>query len=223
MLFDSMVLGQVIPNNPAASVRRPKYSTKKGKTPVLTAEETRQLFEAIDTGHLVGLRDRALVGVMIYTFARVSAVIHMKAEDFYPAGHKWKVRLHEKGGKYHEVFAHHNLVDYLHAYIQAAGIGEEKKGPLFRTTEGRSRKLTNNPMDRHDAIRMVKRRAQDAGVSEQIGCHTFRATGITTYLQNKGTLEFAQKLACHESARTTGLYDRRDDEVSLDEIEKITI
>jgi len=164
-----------------------------------------------------------LIGVMVYTFARVSAVIHMKVEDFYQMGVKWKVRLHEKGGKHHEVFAHHNLIDYLHEYIEAAGIAEEKKSPLFRTTEGKSRQLTNNAMDRHDAIRMVKRRAVDAGVSEKIGCHTFRATGITNYLQNKGTLEFAQKLACHESARTTGLYDRRDDEVSLDEIEKIMI
>ena len=223
MLFDSMVIGQIIPNNPAASVRGPKYSTKKGKTPVLTADETQQLFKAIDTSHLVGLRDRALIGVMVYTFARVSAVIHMKVEDFYPMGVKWKVRLHEKGGKHHEVFAHHNLIEYLHEYIQAAGIGEDKKSPLFLTTEGKSRKLTNNAMDRHDAIRMVKRRAQDAGVSDKIGCHTFRATGITNYLQNKGTLEFAQKLACHESARTTGLYDRRDDEISLDEIEKIMI
>jgi integrase len=115
----------------------------------------------------------------------------MRVEDFYQSGVKWKVRLHEKGGKFHEVFAHHNLVEYLHAYIQAAGIGEEKKTPLFRTTEGRSRKLTNEAMDRHDAIRMVKRRAQDAGVTEKIGCHTFRATGITNDLMNKGTLEFA--------------------------------
>ncbi len=223
MLFDNLVIGQVIPNNPAASVRGPKYSTKKGKTPVLTEDETRQLIKKIDTSHLVGLRDRALIGVMVYTFARVSAVIHMRVEDFYQTGHKWKVRLHEKGGKHHEVFAHHNLVDYLHDYIQAAGIGEDKKSPLFRTSEGRSRKLTNNAMDRHDAVRMVKRRAHDADVSEMIGCHTFRATGITNYLMNNGTLEFAQKLACHESARTTGLYDRRDDEVSLDEIEKIKI
>ena len=223
MLFDNLVIGQVIPNNPAASVRGPKYSTKKGKTPVLTADETRQLFKAIDTSHLIGLRDRALIGTMVYTFARVSAVVNMTVEDFCQSGVKWRVRLHEKGGKFHEVFAHHNLVEYLHEYIQAAGISEEKKAPLFRTAEGRSRKLTSHAMNRHDAIRMVKRRANDAGVSEQIGCHTFRATGITNYLMNEGTLEFAQKLACHESARTTGLYDRRDDEVSLDEIEKIKI
>src|SRR5579872_5006775 len=89
MLFDNLVLGQAIPNNPAASVRGPKYSTKKGKTPILTADETRQLFDAIDTSHLIGLRDRALIGVMVYTFARVSAVVNMTVEDFYQTGHKW--------------------------------------------------------------------------------------------------------------------------------------
>ena len=221
MLFDNLVIGQVLPNNPAASVRGPKYTTKKGKTPVLI--ETRQLFDAMDTSQLIGLRDRALIGVMVYSFARVSAVINMKVEDFYQTGHKWKIRLHEKGGKFHEVFAHHNLAEYLHEYIAAAGIAEQKKAPLFRTSEGRSRKLTDNAMNRRDALFMVKRRAENAGVNGMIGCHTFRATGITNYLMNKGTLEFAQKLACHESARTTGLYDRRDDEVSLDEIEKIVI
>ncbi|MCX6378986.1 MAG: tyrosine-type recombinase/integrase [Armatimonadetes bacterium] len=223
MLFDNLVIGQVIPNNPAASVRGPKYSTKKGKTPVLTQDETQKLIRKIDTSHLVGLRDRALIGTMVYTFARVSAVINMRVEDFYQTGIQWKVRLHEKGGKFHEVFAHHNLIKYLHEYIEAAGIADDKKAPLFRTAEGRKRTLTEHAMDRHDAIRMVKRRAHDAGVSDKIGCHTFRATGITNYLMNDGTLEFAQKLACHESARTTGLYDRRDDEVSLDEIEKIKI
>jgi integrase/recombinase XerD len=103
-----------------------------GKTPVLTAEETRKLFEAIDTSHLIGLRDRALIGVMVCTFARVSAVVNMTVEDFYQTGHKWKVRLHEKGGKFHEVFTRHNLVDYMHEYIAVAGIAAEKKGPLLR-------------------------------------------------------------------------------------------
>lgn len=126
ILFDSMVIGQMLPNNPAASVRGPKYSTKKGKTPVLTLEETRQLFKAIDVSHLVGLRDRALIGTMVYTFARVSAVINIKVEDFYQSGVQWKVRLHEKGGKFHEVFAHHSLVKYLHEYIQAAGVVDRK-------------------------------------------------------------------------------------------------
>jgi site-specific recombinase XerD len=223
MLFDRVVIEQVIPSNPAASVKGPKYSTKKGKTPVLSAQETRTLLNAIDTGHGIGLRDRALIGVMVYSFARVSAVVNMRVEDFYQSGRKWKIRLHEKGGKFHEVLAHHNAEEYLHYYIEHAGIGEDRKGPLWRTTAGTSRKLTESAMTRRDAHRMIKRRAADAGVDERIGCHTFRATGITAYLKNGGTLEHAQRLACHESARTTGLYDRRDDEVSLDEIERIVI
>jgi len=223
MLFDNLVVGQVIPHNPAASVKGPRYSTKKGKTPVLSAEETRTLLNSIDCSHVVGLRDRALIAAMVFSFARVSAVVNMNVEDFFQAGRKWKLRLHEKGGKYHEVLAHHNAEEYLHAYIEAAKIGEDKKSPLFRTTEGTSRVLTGNQMTRRDVHRMIKRRALKAGVSGLIGCHTFRATGITTYLKNGGTLEHAQKLACHESARTTGLYDRRDDEVGLDEIERILI
>lgn len=190
---------------------------------MLTAEETRLLLNSIDVSHVVGLRYRALIAAMVFSFARVSAVVNMNVEDFFPAGRKWKIRLHEKGGKYHEVMAHHSAEEYLHAYVEAANIGDDKKSPLFRTTEGTSRVLTRNQMTRRDVHRMIKRRALEAGVSGLIGCHTFRATGITTYLKNGGTLEHAQKLACHESARTTGLYDRRDDEASLDEIERILI
>jgi integrase len=70
---------------------------------------------------------------------------------------------------------------------------------------------------------MIRRRARDAGIRTPIGCHTFRATGITNYLENGGALEKAQFMAAHESARTTGLYDRRGDEVTLDEVERISI
>jgi len=69
---------------------------------------------------------------------------------------------------------------------------------------------------------MIKRRAKDSGIKTAIGCHTFRATGITVYLQNGGTLEKAQMMAAHESARTTKLYDRTSDQISLDEVERIT-
>ncbi|MBA2526907.1 MAG: site-specific integrase, partial [Pyrinomonadaceae bacterium] len=116
MLFDWMVVGQVIPFNPAASVRGPRYSIKKGKTPVLSAEDARRLLDSIDTSHVVGLRDRALIGVMVYSFARVSAVVKMKVKDYYPNGKRYWLRLHEKGGKYHEVPAHHTAEKYLDEY-----------------------------------------------------------------------------------------------------------
>jgi integrase/recombinase XerD len=126
------------------------------------------------------------------------------------------LRLHEKGGKRHEVPCHYSLDEYLDAWIAAVGIGDDKKRPLFR-----SFKLTGNPMIRSDVLYIMKRRAQRVALLYSTCCHTFRATGITTYLQNGGTLEHAQQIAAHQSPRTTKLDDRTKDEISLDEVEHI--
>jgi len=222
MLFDFMVVGQILPMNPASSVRGPKHVVKRGKTPVLTADQARQLLDAIDTSDIIGLRDRALIGVMVYSFARVSAAVGMRVEDYFPTGKRWWFRLHEKGGKRHEVPAHHSAEEYLDAYLEAAGISEDKKSPIFRTV-GRNRALTQNRMHRLDVLRMIYRRAKAAGLDVHACCHTFRATGITAYLENGGTIEKAQQIAAHESPRTTKLYDRTNDELTLDEIERIVI
>lgn len=224
MLFDWLVTGQVVPMNPASSVRGPRYSVKRGKTPVLKADEARRLLDSIDTNSIVGLRDRALIGIMCYSFARVSAVVNMKVEDYFAngGGKRWWFRFHEKGGKRHEVPAHHNAESYLDLYIDAAGIWEEKKGPLFRSVD-KHRRLTLAPLSRVDVWRMIRRRAKGAGIETAIGCHTWRATGITAYLENHGTIENAQAIAAHESPRTTKLYDRTSDEITLDEVERIVI
>ncbi len=223
MLFDWLVVSQVVPVNPASSVRGPKHVVKKGKTPVLTAQEARVLIDSIDTDSPVSLRDRALIGIMVYTFARVGAVIKMRVEDVYVQGRRTWARLHEKGGKRHEMPCHHNLEEYLEAYIVGAGIAADAKGYLFRTSRGRTCELSDKPMAQQDVYRMIGRRAILAGVRTKICCHSFRATGITEYLRNGGKLEVAQQMANHESARTTGLYDRRNDQVSLDEVERILI
>jgi len=234
MLFDWLVTGHVLDVNPAHAVHGPKYVVKKGKTPVLTADEARELLDSIaiarKTGKpgaeaeepaLVGLRDRALIAVMVYTFARVNAVLQMKVKDYFVQGRRGWVRLHEKGGKEHEVPCHHTLEKYLDEYIAAAGIAGDPDGPLFRTTGRKTGK--QHPMHQQDSYRMIQRRAADAGIKTRIGNHTWRATGITAYLKNKGTLETAQHIANHESPRTTKLYDRRQDEISLDEVERIAI
>ena len=221
--FDWLVTGQLVASNPAASVRGPKYVVKRGKTPVLTAEEARQLLDSIDTSTVVGLRDRALIGTMIFTFARVSAVVNMQVDDYYQLGKRSWVRLHEKGGKFHEVPAHHKAEEYIDSYMKIAGIGTDTPGPLFRTSTPRSGMLTERQISRTDALRMVKRRIQAAGLSSRICCHTFRATGITAYLENGGTVEKAQQIAGHESPRTTKLYYRSSDEITLDEVERILI
>jgi integrase len=204
-------------------VRGPKYTVKKGKTPVLTQEEARELLEKIDTSTLLGPRDRALIAMMIYTFGRVGAVIKMRIEDYYTQGRRGWVRLHEKGGKRHEMPCNHNLEAYLDAYVRAAGISEDFKGYLFRTATGKSGALTGNPLAQSNVYRMIQRRAMLAGIKTRIGSHTFRATGITQYLRNGCRRELAQQMAAHESPRTTALYDRRDDEVAVDEVERILI
>jgi integrase/recombinase XerD len=142
-LFDFLVTGQIIASNPAASVRGPRHVAKKGKTPVLLAEEARLLLDSIDTSSIIGLRDRALIGVMLYSFARVSATTQMNVEDYFLQGRRMWFRLHEKGGKLHDVPAHHNAEAYVDAYVQAAAIADQLRGPLFRTID-RWRKLTIN-------------------------------------------------------------------------------
>jgi site-specific recombinase XerD len=222
-LFDWMVTGQIMPTNPAHSVRGPAYSTKKGKTPVLSPAEARHLLDSIPADTLTGKRDRALIGLMVYSFARIGAVTGMKVEDAYLQSRRLWVRLHEKGGKRHEMPCHHNLEQYLHAYIDAAGIASDPKGPLFRTIDRSTKQLSRRPLPQANAYAMVQRRAVTAEIGTKIGNHTFRATGITAYLKNGGTLERAATMANHSSTRTTQLYDRRSDEVTLDEVERVLI
>jgi len=221
MLFDWLVVGLVLEVNPAHAVRGPKHVVKKGRTPVLTSEEARALLTTIDTSSLTGLRDRALIGVMIYTFARISAVLQMDVSDYFTQGRRGWVRLQEKGSKEHEAPCHHKLERFLDEYIAAAGIAGDKEGPLFRTTGRTTGKMQR--MGQPDAYRMIQRRARQAGIKTKVGNHSLRATGITDYLKNAGTLEHAQAMANHSSPRTTKLYDRRNDELTLDEYERVGI
>jgi site-specific recombinase XerD len=222
-LFDWLVVGQIVPVNPASSVRGPKHIVRKGKTPVLEPAEARALLDRIDLTTPGGLRDRALIGLMVYSFARISAALGMKVEDVYSERRRLWVRLKEKGGKRHEMPCHHNLEAYLTAYIEGAGLAADPKGPLFRTIGRGTGQLTRTPLPRANAYAMIQRRATDAGINTKIGNHSFRATGITAYLKNGGTLEKAASMANHASTRTTQLYDRRADEVTLDEVERVGI
>ena len=247
-LFDWLVTGQVVARNPAAPVRPPKLVVDEGKTPILTAAETRELLDsivdvageddeggdpvaagsnnsiAVSSGDVAKLRDRAIIGVMVYTFARVSAVARLNVSDYYRAGHRWKLHLQEKGGKRRDLPVHHKAGEYLGTYLKAAGICEEKGAPLFQSLKGRTGQLTGRRLDPANILHMVKRRARDAGFDpDQVCCHTFRGTGITTYLENGGQLETAQHIAGHASATTTKLYDRRSQNVQQEEIERIRI
>lgn len=236
MLFDWLIVGQVVRSNPAAAVRGPKHSVAVGSTPVLAAPEARTLLDSIAVAKtvvvdgvetqapdVVGLRDRALIALMTYTFARIEAAVSMKVEDFYPERRRWWIKLGEKGGKVNKMPAHHNLEHYLHEYIEAAGLKDDPKGPLFRSADWHYGTLNRKPLNRVNAWQMVQRRQKAAGIDTRICNHTFRATGITVYLSNGGSVEKAQQMANHSDPRTTKLYDRRRDEVSLDEVERILV
>jgi site-specific recombinase XerD len=222
-LFDWLVTGQVVPVNPAASVRGPAHVVRQGKTPVLEPVEARALLDSIDTTTHAGLRDRALIGLMVYSFARIGAALGMKVEDVFTQNRRLWVRLREKGGKVHAMPCHHSLEEYLTAYLEQTGIMADDKGPLFRTIGRGTNALTTTPLPQANAYAMIRRRAAAVGIKTKIGNHSFRATGITAYLKNGGTLEKAAAMANHASTRTTQLYDRRRDEMSLDEVERIRV
>jgi len=219
-LCDYLVIRQVLPRNPSQEVRGPRQIVRTGKTPILTGPEARELFESIDLSTPIGLRDRALIAAMLYTFGRISAVLGMDTDDYYQVGRTMRLRLIEKGGRQHEMPAHHSLIEYMDAYL--AGLGEVK-GPLFRTINRTRTGYTTNRLDRSEAWAMVRRRTKAAGLGGRFGNHSFRGTGITAYLKNEGSLDQAQFMAGHANISTTKIYDRREQETTLDEVERIIL
>jgi site-specific recombinase XerD len=222
-LFGWLVIGQVVPANPAASVHGPHYVVHSGKTSALEPAEARRLLDSIDPTTPAGLRDRALISLMLYGFARIGAALEMKVEDVFTQNRRLWVRLHEKGGKDHIIPCHPNLERALMAYVDGASLAADPKGPLFRTIGRGTGELSLTTLPQANAYAMIRRRAETAGIKSKVGNHSFRATGITAYLMNGGTLEKAALMANHASTRTTQLYDRRNNEMSPDEVGRILI
>ena len=188
------------------------------------------MLDSIDTKTLVGLRDRALIATMVFSFARIGAVTSLTVANVFTQNRRLHLRLLEKRGTLHTMPCHHTLEAYLVAYLDRAQLWGKPDAPVFQTVarngerpSDADRRLSGRPMPQVTAWSMVRRRAKAAGIATLIGNHTFRATGITAYLKNGGTLEKAKAMAAHRSARTTQLYDRRSDETTLDEVEKIQI
>ena len=248
MLGQFLVLKQVLRENPAAGVRGPRHVVRVGKTPVLQAADVRRLFASMGGGGggaPVDVRDRALFAVQLYTFARVSAVLNLRRGDYFRVGSRMVLRFREKGGRDHEMPVHHTAVEHLDRYLElldrlspggtevATAGGEErveegeggkphKQGSfLFQSLNRRRTGFTGRRLGRREALDVWKRRCRRAGLGDRYGNHTPRATGITAYLSNGGLLEHAQHMAGHASSQTTKVYDRRDQVVTLDEVERI--
>ena len=234
-LFNWLVIKQVVPDNPAMFVKGPRFSRQIGITPILEPDQMRKLLDSIPVTREVkiarkhgggirveadvkGLRDRAIIAIMAYTFARVSAVVKLKRNDYTLQGKRARLRLLEKGGKEKLVWLHHEAEQYLDAYLEAAHISDAG-APMFQTLN-KNHRLTAEGISRRDMLRVVKERCAVAELPESICNHTFRGTGITVFLQNGGSLEAAQDMANHSDPRTTKLYDRRKDLATLSEIER---
>ncbi len=220
-LFDWFVLADVLPMNPAASVRGPRQISRSIKTPILEPEEVRRLQMSIEDTTPVGLRDRALIALMIYSFARIGVALAMKVEDVFAINGRLSVRLHEEDGREYTLPCHPALELALTAYLNKTGVAADPKGPLFRTIGRSTRKLTRTVLPQANAHAMIRRRALVAGIKTIIGNHSFRAIGITAYLKNGGTLENAAAIAHHASVRTTQMYDRDRKQTNMVEIERI--
>jgi site-specific recombinase XerD len=220
-LFDYLVIGQIVSFNPAAAVRGPKHSVREGKTPILSADDARTLFAQFDPSVLSDVRDRALIGVMVYSFARVSAVVKLRVRDYTRQGVRAWFLLDEKGGKQHKVPAHHQAAEYVEDYLTLTGLSDQRDGPLFRSLSHRGKALSDRPLLRGNVFHMVRRRMLAAGLTGDFGCHSFRGTGITNFLENGGVLETAARIAGHASTKTTQLYDRRQQAVDQAEVERI--
>jgi len=205
-------------HNPVASVSGPRLRRTKGITRALSDDEREAFLAVIPTGTLQGLRDRALFLMLFHTFARISAVLRVTREAVERRGARHWVRFLEKGAREHEVPLHHRLDEALFAYLSAAGI---ETGPVFRPINGPSGRLLPRHLTRGTAFLLAQRYAAKAGIDGNVGCHSFRASAITTYLKKGGTLDQAQKIAGHASPGTTKLYDRTEDAVTIGEIERL--
>jgi site-specific recombinase XerD len=222
--FDGLVIRHAVILNPALSVRGERYEVVEGKTPEITVEGARKLLASIDTSHAVGLRDRAIIAILIYTASRAGAVAALRRGSFYHAGDQWMLHFEEKGGKSREIPVRHDLEQTIFAYLDAAGLRNARQDtPLFRTALKNTGQLTTNALTVVDICRMVKRRLKDAGLSARLSPHSFRVTTITDLLEQGVPLEDVQRLAGHADPRTTRLYDRRQKKITRNIVERISI
>lgn len=222
MFLDHCVVDGLISVNPAKAVKLPKHSSKTGKTPVIVPEQVRQIIDAIPLNTPADYRDRALIAVMVFSFFRISAALTLSVKHYELRGRQRWIIGEEKGSKRHEMPVHPTLEEYLNHYIVFCEL-TDPDAPLFRSSTARGGHLTKRRFDRTAAWRMIRRRAKAAEVHRNIGNHSFRATGITTYLNAGGTLEDARIMANHSNATTTKLYDRTGDKVKIKEVNRIEI
>jgi site-specific recombinase XerD len=223
-LFDHLVTRHAVLINPAASVKGPKHTVRRGKTPAMAPKQAESVLWGIDGSDVVSLRDRAIVGALIWSARRASAVANLKIGDYFTDGTQWYPRFEDKGGDLFDVPVRTELQNSLHDYIETAGIaGDPPDAPLFRTAKGKTKALTRNPITGKDLYYVAKRRFQDAGLPPMFTTHSFRATTATDLLEQGVPLDDVQQFLGHRDPRTTKIYDHRDRKITRNIVERISI
>ena len=221
--YDALVQRHAAPLNSFATVRGVKHSVTEGKTAEISIEQARKLFRSIDVSSPMGLRDRAILGVLAYTGARVGAVAKLRLSDYRDTGEQRTLRFREKGGKDREIPVRHDLEGWINEYVAAAGIAEDvRSAPLFRAAD-KTKRLIKDDYGAHSIRQMMKHRLSDAGLPELFSPHSFRVTVVTDLLNQNVPLEDVQYLAGHSSPTTTRVYDRRRRKVTRNIVERISI
>ena len=219
--LDVLVTRHVMILNPAHSVRTERYSVAEGKTPEISVDESRGLLRSIELRSIIDLRDRALLGALIYTAARAGAIAKLRLKDFVADGSH--LLLSEKGGKARVMPLRHDLRVWLQEYIFASGLDSEPRDSALFRTHNAGGKVSKNGMNGVDVCRMVKRRLKAAGLSSRISPHSFRSCTATDLLLQGVPLEDVQHLLNHADSRVTKLYDRRRRQVTRNIVERISI
>lgn len=220
--FDELVLRHVVVLNPAASVRGERFQVIDGKTPEIGLRDARKLLHSIDDSNPVGKRDKAIIGTLVYTAARIGAVANLRRSNFAETNEQYVIQFFEKNGKYREIPVRHDLQLMVAAHLRTTDV-DDQKSPLFTTALGRTGRLTDRAMTANDMSRMVKRRMKAAGLPERLSPHSFRVAIITDLLQQGVPLADVQHLAGHADPRTTRLYDRRQRRITRNIVERISI
>ena len=223
--FDALVTRHAVSLNPFLNVRATRRDTRRGKTPEITVEQARQLLAAVDTSRPIGLRDRAILGTLTYTGARVGAVASLRLQDRRDYGEYRAFRFREKRGKEREVPIRIDLDGWITEYLQAAGIRDDPKAsPLFRRSDWHTEtRLGSESIGPWTIRNILKRRLKDAGLPTIFTPHSFRVMVVTALIDRGVPIEDVQYLAGHSYPSTTQVYDRRARRVTRNIMEKIPV
>ena len=223
LLFDSLMMRGVVEYNPAARARPPRLVRESSHTPVFEEAEIVAFLDSISLESLKDLRDKAIFCVLLYSWCRVSALINLTVADYYERGGTRWLRFQEKRGKEHEVPVHSKAKEAVDLWLERSHLASNPSAPLFPSFGKNRETIESRRLDRRSVLKLVEKRAKASGTLKRVCCHSFRATGVTEYMNSGGTIEIAQRIAGHTSPATTRIYDRSGDQLTLEEIERVQI